>query len=161
MSKRTKRKRELPKPEFFDSPPRSPPASAAGRKEPPDQKREYLNSREPKDPEMKEFKELWAAPSVLLRWYGLNDGFIHALEMELIPSVTESYTVKQVKEIQHIISKLVSKAVMTPIELVQRIALLTESVTVDVRDTVRDLAKQFAASASGGTLELADTKLRF
>lgn len=158
MSKRPKRKRELPKPDFFDSPPRSPPASAAGRKQPPDQKREYLNSREPKDPEIMEFKELWVAPQILFETYGLNDGFIRALEMELILSETE----RQIKKIQQIIAELVSKAVMTPIELLQRIAILTASATVDVRDTVRDLANQFAEIAKEGKKpELKDTKLRF
>jgi len=109
---------------------------------------------------MMETKELWVAPQILFKRYGLN-GFIQVLEFELIPSETESYTVQQVKEIQHIIANLISKAVISPIELVQRIANLTASATVDVRKTVNDLAKQFAEIASEGTLELEDTKLRF
>lgn len=162
QAKRPKRKRELPKPSFFDSPPHSPPASAAGRKEPPDQKRLYLNSREPEDREIMEFKELWAAPEILFERDGLIDGFIQMLEMEeLVPSQVESYTVAQIKEIQNIISNLASQAVITPIELVRRIAQLTASATVDVSKAVNKLAKQFAEIASGGTLELKDTKLRF
>ena len=159
----SKRKRELPKPNasFFDSPPQTPPRSAAGRQEPPDQKRSYFNSREPKDPEMMETKELWVAPQILFRRYGLN-GFIQVLEFELIPSETESYTVQQVSEIQHIIANLISNAVMTPIELVERVAELTVSVSKDVRDSVGELAEQFAAIASEESIpELEDAKLRF
>ena len=104
-----------------------------------------------------EFKELWVAPQILFETYGLNDGFIRALEMELILSDTE----RQIKKIQHIIAELVSKAVISPVQLLQRIAILTASATDDVRKTVRDLANQFAEIASGGTLELEDTKLRF
>ena len=162
MSKQAKRKREIPKPNasFFDSPPQSPSPSAAGRKDPPDQKRSYLNSREPKDPEMMENRELWVHPEILFKRYGL-DGFIQVLEFELIPSETESYTVQQVAEIQNIIASLIAHTVVTPIELVRRIAQLTASVSKDVRDSVGELAKQFAAIASGETLELNDTKLRF
>lgn len=104
------------------------------------------------------YKELWVAPQILFERYGLNDGFIRALEMELILSDTE----RQIKKIQHIIAELVSKAVISPVQLLQRIAILTASATDDVRDTVRDLANQFAEIASGGTKpELKDTKLRF
>ena len=161
--KMSKRKRDLPKPKasFFDSPPSSPPPSAAGRKEPPDQKRQYFNSREPTDPEMMETKELWVAPQILFRRYGLN-GFIQVLEFELFPSDTESYTVQQVSEIQHIIADLIANAVMTPIELVQRIANLTASASKDVRDTVGELAEQFAAIATEESQpQLEDAKLRF
>jgi hypothetical protein len=162
MSKQAKRKRELPKPSFFDSPPHSPPTSAAGRKEPPDQKRLYFNSREPKDPEIMEFKELWADPEILFDRDGLIDGFIQALQMEeLVPSQVESYTVAQIKEIQNIISNLASQAVITPIELVRRIAQLTASVSKDVSKAVNDLANQFAKIANGETLELNNTRLRF
>jgi hypothetical protein len=160
QAKRPKRKRELPKPILFDSPPHSP-SRSAGRKEPPeppDQKRQYFNSREPKDPEMMETKELWVHPEILFKRYGL-DGFIQVLEFELIPSETESYTVRQVSEIQRIIADLISNPVATGVQLLQRIAQLPLSVSKDVRATVNDLAKQFAAIASEGTLE--DAKLRF
>ena len=159
----SKRKRDLPKPKasFFDSPPSSPPRSAAGKKEPPDQKRSYFNSREPTDPEMMETKELWVAPEILFRRYGLN-GFIQVLEFELIPSETESYTVQQVSEMQDIIANLISNAVMTPIELVQRVAELTLTMSKDVRDSVAELAEQFAAIATEQSIpELEDAKLRF
>ena len=163
MSKRAKRKRELPKPNasFFDSPPQSPPSSA-GKKEPPDQRRLYLNSREPTDPEIMQTKIFWEAPEMILgRIKNINRGFIVALEYELIPSETESYTAEQIKEIQHIVADLISKPVKSGVELLQRVAQLTVSVSKDVRDGVSELAEQFAAIASGGTLELEEAKLRF
>jgi len=109
---------------------------------------------------MMETKIFWEAPAIILgRIKNINRGFIVALEYELIPSQTESYTAEQIKEIQHIIADLIANPVATGVQLLQRIAQLPLSVSKDVRATVNDLAKQFAAIASEGTLE--DAKLRF
>ena len=154
----SKRKRPLPNFDVFDSPPRS----AAGKKEPPDVRQTYDNRREPSDPEMMETMQLWEAPEMILgRVKNINRAFIIALEYELIPSQTESYTAEQISEIQHIIANLVANAVTTPFQLLRRIADLTVSVSEDVRNNLTDLAYQFYAIAGGESdVEMDQVQLR-
>lgn len=84
------------------------------------------------------------------------------LESELFGSATGSYTKQQIVEIQNVIANLISNAVTTPVELVQRIAQLTVTVTDDVRNNLTELAQQFSAIAGGESdLEIEEMQLRF
>ena len=163
--KRKKRSREerqlvLPSMAGFNSPPSRAARERTKTREPPNQREAYDNSRVPADPEIVQFKELWVGSEELFRRHGLK-GFIEVLKYELD---LEDYDREEKLEIKQIIANLNSKAVLTPVQLVDRVVGLVATGSDKVRTKVTDLVQEFARIANKAVWrkpESEDAKLRF
>ena len=163
--KRKKRSREksqlvLPSMAGFASPPSRAARERTEKREPPNQREAYDNSRVPADPEIMQFKELWVDSEELFRRDGLK-GFIEVLKFDLD---LEDYDREEKLEIKQIIANLNSKAVLTPVQLVDRVVGLVATGSDKVRTKVTDLVQEFARIANKAVWrkpESEDAKLRF
>ena len=163
--KRKKRSREerqlvLPSMAGFNSPPSRAARERTKTREPPNQREAYDNSRVPADPEIMQFKELWVGSEELFRLYGLK-GFIKVLKFDLD---LEDYDREEKLEIKQIIANLNSNAVLTPVQLVDRVVGLVATGSDKVRTKVTDLVQEFARIANKAVWrkpESEDAKLRF
>ena len=160
--KRSREKPQLVLPSMagFASPPSRAARERNKTREPPNQREAYDNSRVPADPEIMQFKELWVDSEELFRRDGLK-GFIEVLKFDLD---LEDYDREEKLEIKQIIANLISNAVLTPVQLVDRVVGLVAGGSDKVQTNVKFLVEEFARIANKAAVrkpESKDAKLRF
>ena len=143
-------KRPVPSMSGFDSPPRTRRAVPKA----PDQRERYLNRRVPRDPELLETKELWMAPELVFKKYGIR-GILRVLEFETYDTKPDGqYSKDDVAGLQKVMMRLSQLIFQTPAELLTVLGGITSDVSELVRKNVMELGAEFAQIAS-------ETELRF